>query len=293
VFDFRIHFLSFCAHENPRFRLQTPGQRSGGSKAIPYRFHNHVEEENPVIRKFLVAATAALLLVSSLAHAEIPWTFSNNTRYLAMGDSLAAGEGAIPVTQGYAYLLYQGGTFDTITNTIFADAAVPGTTSDVVLADQVPQAAIFFKVPPGAPEFKQVVTISVGGNDLLQILGGADPETVLKAFRANLTSILVTLRAGLPNALIIIGNQYDIPEITGGPSGAAFQVILHFNEIITSVAQDPQTKVNVRVADVFDAFQGRNGLLLIERHGAGASEVHPTNAGYRVMADAFAAAAAQ
>ena len=49
---------------------------------------------------------------------------------------------------------------------------------------------------------------------------------------------------------------------------------------------------SVRVADVFDAFQGRTGLLLIERHGASAFEVHPTNAGYRVMAEAFAAAAA-
>jgi len=45
------------------------------------------------------------------------------------------------------------------------------------------------------------------------------------------------------------------------------------------------------VADVFDAFQGRTGLLLIERHGANPAEVHPTNAGYRVMAEAVAAAA--
>ena len=81
-----------------------------------------------MIRKLLFAAAAALLFVSRFAHAEVPWTFSNDTRYLAMGDSLAAGYGAIPVTQGYAYLLYQGGTFDTITNTIFADAAVSSET---------------------------------------------------------------------------------------------------------------------------------------------------------------------
>ena len=58
-------------------------------------------------------------------------------------------------------------------------------------------------------------------------------------------------------------------------------------DIITGVAK----ATGVRVADVFHAFQGRNGLLLIERHGADAFEVHPTNAGYRVMAAAFAAAA--
>jgi lysophospholipase L1-like esterase len=200
-----------------------------------------------------------------------------------MGDSLAAGSGAIPVTQGYAYLLYQGGTFDTLTNTTFADAAVPDAKSADVLAYQEPQAKIFQPV---------VVTLSVGGNDLLEILGGADQDTILNAFEDNLTNILEGLRSDLPkNALIIVGNQYDIPEITDGILGAK-DVIAAFNSRIATVAAKPTT--NARVADVFGAFggfQGRNGLLLIERHGADAFEVHPTNAGYRVMADAFAAAA--
>jgi lysophospholipase L1-like esterase len=232
-----------------------------------------------VIRKFLCVATAALLLVSSFAHAAVPWTFSNDTRYLAMGDSLAAGLGAIPVTQGYAYLLYRGGTFDSLTNTIFVDAGMPGATSAQVLSFQVPQAVNIFQ-----PED---VTISCGGNDLLEILNGADPVTVLTNFQANLVQILGTLRANLPKARIIIGNQYDIPDITASIPGAT-QVIAAFNAVIAGVAQ----ATGVRVADVFDAFQGRTGLLLIERHGASAFEVHPTNAGYRVMAEAFAAAAA-
>lgn len=48
----------------------------------------------------------------------------------------------------------------------------------------------------------------------------------------------------------------------------------------------------VPVADVYGAFKDRSGLLLIERHGAGQYEVHPTNAGYRAMARAFEAAIA-
>jgi lysophospholipase L1-like esterase len=241
-----------------------------------------------VIRKFLVAATAALLLVSSFAQAEIPWTFLDNTRYLAMGDSLGSGLGAIPVTQGYAYLLYQGGVFDSLTNTTFADAAVPNAESLDVLEFQVPQALKLFK--------PQVVTLTVGGNDLLEILADPRDQTVarvLTAFATNLDQILRGLRAGLPNfhkeALIIIGNQYEIPDITASFPRAP-EIIAHFNDIIAQVAGQPD--VHVAVANVHDAFQGRNGLLLIERHGAGASEVHPTNAGYRVMADAFAAAAA-
>jgi len=228
--------------------------------------------------KILRTAAATLFLVSAFVRAEVPWTFSNNTRYLAIGDSLAAGFGAIPATQGYAYLLYQGGAFDKLTNTIFANAAVPGATSAHVLAFQVPQAVNIFR--------PHVVTISVGGNDLLAILGGADPVATLTNFQANLAQILGGLRAGLPQARIIIGNQYDIPEITAFIPGAT-QIIDSFNAIIAAVAQ----ATGVRVADVFGAFQGRTGLLLVERHGASAFEVHPTNAGYRVMAQAFAAAA--
>ena len=225
-------------------------------------------------------AAAALVFACALARAGVPWDFSDNTRYLALGDSLAAGYGAVPATQGYVYLLYQGGAFDKPTNTIFADAAVSGATSGDVLKYQVPQAVDIF-VP-------HVVTISVGGNDLLQILNDpTDPakaQQVLATFQANLAQILGTLRARLPAARIIIGNQYDIPEITSQVPGGA-QVIAAFNQIIAGVAQ----ATGVQVADVFGAFQGRTGLLLIERHNAGL-QVHPTNAGYRVMAGAFEAA---
>lgn len=218
-----------------------------------------------------------LVMVAGLARAEVPWTFSNNTRYLALGDSLAAGFGAQPTTQGYAYLLYQKGTFDQSTNTIFANAAVPGATSSDVLAHQVPQAVSRFQ--------PHVVTLSVGGNDLLSILAGADPTEVLTQFQTNLAQILCGLRKGLPpQARIYVSNLYDIPEITANVPGG-LQVILTFNAIVSGVAQVCQASV----ADVYSAFSGRTGLLLIERNRAGQFEVHPTNAGYRVMAAAFEA----
>jgi lysophospholipase L1-like esterase len=245
---------------------------------ISNELHNYIEKEIPMIRKFFGTAAATLILFSSFAHAENPLTFSNNTRYLAMGDSLATGFGAIPMTQGYAYLLYHEGTFDKVTNTIFANVGMPGATSANVFDFQVPEAVGIFR--------PDVVTISVGGNDLLQVLKGVGPGIVLPAFEDNLLKILGTLRIGLPNALIIIGNQYDIPEITASIPGGA-QFIDALNKIIARVAG----VTNVRVADVFHAFQGRKGLLLVERRRAEPFEVHPTNAGYRVMANAFAAAA--
>jgi hypothetical protein len=43
----------------------------------------------------------------------------------------------------------------------------------------------------------------------------------------------------------------------------------------------------IRVADVYNAFLGRRGLLLIERPGAAPNEVHPTKAGHAAIARAF------
>jgi lysophospholipase L1-like esterase len=217
------------------------------------------------------------LLAAGPAGAEVPWTFSNNTRYLALGDSLAAGYGAIPTTQGYAYLLYQKGTYDKTPNTIFANAAVPGATSSDVLAFQVPQAINLFQ--------PQVVTLSVGGNDVLAILApGSDPEQILQQFAINLGNILCGLRQALPQSRLYVHNLYDIPEITSGIPGG-LQAVLTANLIIADVAM----ACGASVADVYSAFAGRTGLLLVERNGADQFEVHPTNAGHRAIAAAFEA----
>jgi hypothetical protein len=64
------------------------------------------------------------------------------TRYMALGDSLAAGYLALPVTKGYVYRLYETAAFDSLDRTLFCNAAVPGATSSDVLLHQVPQALI-------------------------------------------------------------------------------------------------------------------------------------------------------
>ena len=212
------------------------------------------------------------LVMAAPAVADLPWQFDNNTRYMAMGDSLVAGYGAIPATQGYVYLLYKEGVFDKVTNTLLSNAGVPGVTSRQVLDHQVPQAVEAFR--------PTVITLTVGGNDLLRILKGANAGQVLSEFQTNLTLILQNLRTALPNTRIVVSNLYTIPQIAG-----ADQIVPIFNQIVAGVA----SAFNVPVADVYSAFHGRHGLLLIERRGAAPDEVHPTNAGYRVMAQAFEA----
>jgi lysophospholipase L1-like esterase len=222
----------------------------------------------------VLSGLVAFLFLSLPAAAQLPWQFDTHTRYMALGDSLAAGIGAISATQGYVYLLYQEGVFDTVPHTLFANAGVPGATSDDVLAHQVPQAIKAFR--------PTVITLDVGGNDLLAILNGADPAQVLTQFGANLTQILFGLRANLPGTPIYLSNLYSIPEIEGSDL-----VVQQFNKVVAEVAG--AVPGGVPVADVYTAFKGRNGLLLVERHGADPLQVHPTNAGYRVMEQAFKA----
>jgi lysophospholipase L1-like esterase len=219
---------------------------------------------------YSILCLLVLLILPVSVRAELPWQSDMHTRYMALGDSLTAGYGAIPATEGYVYLLYHEAVFDTIPGTLFCNAGIPGATSQDVLDHQVPQAINEFH--------PTVITLTVGGNDLLTLFKGADFYQVLGTFQANLTQILLQLRAGLPNAKIYINNLYDIPEIPG-----SMQVVPVFNQVISQVAQ----AFNVPVADVYSAFQGRKGLLLIERHGAAPDQVHPTNAGYRAMAQAF------
>jgi lysophospholipase L1-like esterase len=216
----------------------------------------------------------AVMVVSILpytAQAELPWQLDQHIRYMALGDSIAAGYGAVPATQGYVYLLYQEGAFETVQNTLFCNAAVPGATSKDVLDYQIPQVSLFHP---------NVITLTVGGNDLLAIMEGADPAQVLNNFALNFQQILYRLRTTLPDARIYVSNQYSVPEIAGSD-----QIVPVFNGIVFQIAQ----AFGVKVADVYSAFEGRKGLLLIERHAAAPDQVHPTNAGYRAIADSFEA----
>lgn len=227
----------------------------------------------------LIRLTAMLIFTTfaGSAAAELPWQFDQHTRYMAMGDSLAAGYGAIPATNGYAYLLYKGGAFDSVPNTLLSNVGVPGATSQDVLNYQVPLAVQAFK--------PRVVTLTVGGNDLLTILNGADPYAVLPDFGTNLWQILGTMCAGLPGTAIYVSNLYTVPL----PGVSLVEVVVPlFNDVVSQVVSAvSMAGCNVRLVDVHGAFEDRNGLLLIERNNSNLFEVHPTNAGYRVMAKVF------
>ena len=229
--------------------------------------------------------TVALVLAVAAAYAQ-PWvSFDTKTRYLAMGDSLSAGYGAMPATHGFTYRLYETGAIDNAKDTLLCVMAVPGATSDDVLNYQVPQVPRFFH--DTGSNYKKVITLTVGGNDMLAVLQGADPKQVVLKLSSNLVSILMTLHAQSPDAKIFVGNIYD-PML---PLQGEKDLILGVDQGIGGAVAYANALAGSQFAtlvDVYSAFEGRSGLLLSERHNADFGQIHPTNAGYEVMMKTFA-----
>jgi lysophospholipase L1-like esterase len=103
----------------------------------------------------------ALTLVPTLAISQI--NFPKNSYYVGMGDSVAAGEGALPATNGYVYGLYDEGVFARIQEMDFSNVSVRGGRSWDLRDHQTPQ--VLCAEPEQRPT---VVTITAGANDFFR-----------------------------------------------------------------------------------------------------------------------------
>lgn len=145
----------------------------------------------------------------------------------------------------------------------------------------------------------EVITIDIGGNDLWRLLAAGQPclantqapecqaafANALTTFSTNLPAILGTLRSAAgPNTTIIVMTYYNPFSGTGTPlDTAGDEAFAQLNGIIKTVAASPA--VNARVADVFSLFKGKGPQLThILR-----PDIHPNDAGYALIAGAFAA----
>ncbi len=250
----------------------------------------------PGLRKTLLGASFAAVVFSSTgAGATAPGLDTDDTRYLALGDSHSAGQGTVPQTQGFVYRLYQQGVFDSLPNTLLSNLGlVGGATSRDVLAHQVPLVSVF------DPD---VVTLTVGGNNLLEIVRAFptfdDPVAFqqfavqkIQVFAGDLFQILLG-SCVTSNPTILVANQFDIPDISDAVPGGSL-LLDAFNQsiddtvmVVQGVIASSGLECRVAVVDLFGAFMGKKGLLLIDKRGAGPQEVHATDAGHRVIADAF------
>ncbi len=251
-------------------------------------------------RLHLLALVVASIPVVAFAQINFPKT----EYYVGLGDSVAAGEGALPVTRGYVYRLYTRGVFGSITETDFSNAGIIGARSWDLLEHQVPQ--ILCSRPNARPT---IVTITAGANDVFR--GDFDviaiAQRVAQAVNVLLNNpdvaspvidaFLGSVCPGLENVTILVSNYYSVPH----PDPIAFaqlDALLHaFDQALRFFVGQVGVPQGSRVAivDLYTPSLGRKGLVLIDRRlGFDPSapppfnfEVHPTNLGHAFIAGEF------
>ena len=253
------------------------------------------------------------LLVPSSVFAQI--NFVKSGYYLSMGDSVAAGEGALPVTHGFVYQLYDRGVFGRLQEIDFSNIAIKGATALEVQAFQVPQAVCI--QPPRILVAPSVITLTAGANDFEIFLAThdmTDPASVAQipavadGIAATVESVIRSLVfgisgqlscPGIPGVTVLVSNYYSFnhpdPTINAVLNlalttfGTSLQA--RVAQIQADILSTPGNTARVGYVDTYAAMFGRTGLLLIERrngfNGGLDFEIHPTNAGHTVIAEEF------
>jgi lysophospholipase L1-like esterase len=200
--------------------------------------------------------------------------------FIVLGDSIAAGIGSsLPRERGNAAIV--AGWLERLSGSTvpLENLAVPGETAasfsdngqlqhfrDVVTRTQASG------VPIAA------VSLSLGGNELLDLTstGLSDRQAGLDAFRTRFADALATIRDSIgEDTPLVVSTVYDP---TGGDPTIQYSDswwIQQFNSAIRQAADAEQALI----ADVAGQFSGRIGELTHYPF-----DVHPTNAGHRVIA---------
>lgn len=235
------------------------------------------------------------------------------TLYIALGDSLAWGDGAsVPDRTGYVPRLagyFQGASHGGADRLI--NLGVGGTTTGELLAGQVVQAMALIA---DETTDTRVVTISVGGNDLLNLINDeADPcrgdpsspvcQGLLGAAMAGVAGNMPQILGGLQAALaldpgdekIFVLLPYNAFNGTGDPFEALIAQVMRGPDMTIDCAVNPLTyglddilactaaAMGAVVVDAYPLFEGR--VFELTHMGEGFN-VHPNDAGYEVITKA-------
>jgi lysophospholipase L1-like esterase len=214
-----------------------------------------------------------------------------------MGDSVAAGEGAVPVTNGYVYQLYERSTFGEKQQTDFANTAVRGARSWELRDQQVAQ--VLCAEPAQRPT---VVTITAGANDFLR------GDSNILAIAARVTEGINLLlnngtvvgspvltrspgsRVAAANVTILVSNYYTIPH----PVPAMFQLTrpawfrqaLRYWLQFTTCHRARESPSSISRRPRASKGATSSGARL---HGPFDFDIHPTNLGHSFIAHEFEA----
>jgi lysophospholipase L1-like esterase len=242
------------------------------------------------------------------------WPPQLQHEYMALGNSLGWGYGASdPATKGYVPLFhdYLESREPLHIPLLLNNLSIPGATSASLITDELPAALAELKARNGDWWWwpfndVKVVTVDIGGNDLLALLLGVcavdptsracadDISSTLATFSANFDYILGELRAAAgPRTTIIVMTYYNSLVGNGCPmSGLASlgEMVLEgnpalglpvgANDLIRSIAAAHNAEVAELVpGGVFPALLGPSNIL--------PDCVHANDSGYQIIADAF------
>lgn len=221
--------------------------------------------------------------------------------YLSLGDSLGFGyqPGTLDFSHGYTDDLAAdlrrirpgiktvnyscpGETADTM---IHGGCAFP-VTHDAYDGAQLAAALDFLHAHAGQVS---PITVSIGANDALPVVesclsgGGCDTATMTDALRSDLGQILGALRAAAPDAEILLLKPYN-PFAAKYPKSN--DLVARLDDVLVAAAKTE----HVRIVDGFtpinvDPPAGQDVCSLT--HFCSAGDIHPTDAGYRILAQAF------
>lgn len=228
------------------------------------------------LKKLLAGILCAALVLLSFGVFSYAKKAPPPVKFVVLGDSIAAGSGVEDKKDAYAWLIAADKGYD------LANFARGGDTSADLLRKVTEDEEIRQAV--GAAD---IIAVSIGGNDLMHaeevasmviegMLGEYGRiEPVLDTFRKNFAKIIAALRALNPDAMLIVQTLYNpafpLPSLVEAYDTA----IKGLNAVIHKyLAKHPGA---YRIADVYAAFQGRNGLAFIDM-------THPSAAGHAMIA---------
>lgn len=228
----------------------------------------------------LLAGVVALVVVASLAlPVQRLVQAAPEQVYIALGDSVAAGQvTSLPRSRSYPALVRN--LLSQQAEVELRNLAVLGETAESFLAD-----GQFERLEAELSDIREqgtdvrVVTVSLGGNEMLNLSAASEEERVegLDVFRETFPSALDAIGTALGDVepRIVATTYYDL---TGGdPSEAGSDAwwIAQFNEVI----REASSARGVLVADVEPVFRGR--IRELTWHP---TDIHPTNTGHAEIA---------
>jgi lysophospholipase L1-like esterase len=285
---------------------------------IAARDRQVLRKDRAMTRLALICTVIVTLCVGLSAPVTVAADGTAAIRYLALGDSYAYGLGASdPATRGYVSLFTASLTAAARTTVTAFNLADPGATSGDLVGDYATRGSAGTSQLARAVQLLStggvnLVTLDSGGNDILQLLDRGQPcagtalvsDSCLAAVQkalggetaVNMPRILTALlTAAKPETRIIVltyPNPYSVGtnSIVEQRTNAAVQALNTIIAGAVTAAQPVATTrgVTLTTVDLFPLFAGRSGILT--HYLDAESDVHPTDAGYAVIAEAVIAA---